>query len=119
MITCDPAPDSVTVRGTSDDIDGLKAEGVVRGVLRAVAPAEALTTKVTVGDADVLKAPGLSGMNTAVSECDPTASAVDGADAMPLLTGTRTPRLVAASLNCTLPIAVAGETVAVKVTGLL
>lgn len=81
----------------------------------AVAPAGALTTMVTAGDVDVLKAVALVGVNTAVSECDPGPNVEMDPLAMPLVTGTRSPRLVVPSLNCTLPAA-AGVTVAVSVT---
>ena len=55
-------------------------------------------------------------MNTAVSECDPRANVEVVPDAVPLLTGTGAPRSVVASLNCTVPAAVDGVMVAVRVT---
>ena len=57
------------------------------------------------------------GVNTAVSWCDPTAN-VDVVDAVPLLTAVGSPILVDPSLNCTMPVAAAGVTVAVSVRGL-
>ena len=55
-------------------------------------------------------------MNTAISECDPAAKEDVVPNAVPLLTITGLPRLVGPSLNCTVPIAVAGVTVAVSAT---
>jgi hypothetical protein len=85
---------------------------VVSLVVVSVGP----TTTVT-GDAvvDVLNAvePD-TGMNVAVSECDPAAN-VGVATAMPLLSA-GVAITVAPSLNCTVPTAFAGLTVAVKVT---
>src|SRR5947209_18823455 len=59
------------------------------------------------------------GVNTAVNACDPTASAeVDVVvDAMPSETVTGAPRVVAPSMNCTVPEAVEGVTAAIRVTG--
>ena len=49
-------------------------------------------------------------------ECAPTASVVIGRAAFPPLRATGPPRSVAPSLNCTVPVAVLGVTVAVSVT---
>jgi hypothetical protein len=68
---------------------------------------------------DGLKAAGLAGVNTAVSWWEPGASREVDPAAVPLvLTGTVGPMLVAPSLNCTLPTAVGGVIVAVRVTRL-
>jgi hypothetical protein len=56
-------------------------------------------------------------VNVAVSERDPAGKADVVPDAVPLLAITGGPRLVAPSLNCTVPSAAAGVTVAVSTTG--
>jgi hypothetical protein len=55
-------------------------------------------------------------MNTAVNGCVPTANVVF-VDAVPLARGAAVPTLAAPSLNCTVPAAVDGVTVAVNVSG--
>jgi hypothetical protein len=86
-------------------------------VLVIVAPAGAATTNITAGDVDGLNAAGLAGVNTAVSGCDPTVNVDVVPDAVPLVTITGLPRVVVPSLNCTVPAAVTGVTVAVSVRG--
>src|SRR5918997_1182730 len=81
------------------------------------AKAGSVTSKVTGGDVDGLKAAGVLGVNTAVSEREPTANVEVVPDAVPLPTATGLPRLAVPSLNCTVPLAVAGVIVAVSVTG--
>ena len=66
-------------------------------------------------EVDPVKAPGLVGVNTALSECVPEASVVVS-EAVPPLTGTGLPRGLVPSWNCTLPAADAGVTVAVSVS---
>jgi hypothetical protein len=56
------------------------------------------------------------GVNTAVSWCEPAVNVVVVCDAVPLLMATALPMLVAPSLNCTVPAAAVGLTVAVSVT---
>ena len=94
---------------------------MVSAVLVAVAPveapADAVITKSNADDVDGPKTAGSAGANTAVSERDPTANVDVVPDAVPLLTATGLPRLVVPSLNCTVPVAVAGVIVAVSVTG--
>lgn len=94
-----------------------EAGEVVNVVLVAVAVAGVLVTKANCGDVDGAKAVGSVGVNTAVSWCGPIASSDVVPDATPLPTITGLPRSVAPSLNCTVPTAVAGVTVAVSVTG--
>ena len=55
-------------------------------------------------------------MNTAVNGCVPTANVVF-VDAIPLTSATALPILAVSSLNCTVPAAVDGVTVAVNVSG--
>ena len=90
---------------------------VASAVLVAVAPVAAVMMKSTGGDVEGLKATGLVGMNVAVRERWPAARVEVDPDAEPLVTITGLPRLVVASLNCTVPVAVAGVIVAVSVTG--
>src|SRR5918997_6298226 len=80
------------------------------------AKAGSVTSKTSTGDVDGPKIAGSAGVNTAVSWCPPAANVDVDADAVPLLTITGLPRLVAPSLNCTLPGAVAGVIVALIVT---
>lgn len=88
---------------------------VVRVVLVSAAP----TMKVTgCGELDEAKAVALAGTNIAVSECGP-GNNVGVATAIPLSIGTAVPRAADPSMNCTEPAAVAGVTLAVRVTGLL
>lgn len=94
-----------------------EAGDVVSEVLVATGPAGAVTTKAIGDDVDGLKAIGSAGVNAAVSWCGPAIKDEMDPEAMPLLTVTRLPRLVAPSLNCTVPVAVAGVIVAVSVTG--
>lgn len=94
-----------------------EAGDVVRTVLVATGPAGGLTTSATGADVAGLKAPVSVGANTAVSWCGPAIKADVDPEAAPLLTVTGLPTLVAPSLNCTLPVAVAGVIVAVSVTG--
>jgi hypothetical protein len=56
-------------------------------------------------------------VNTAVNWCAPTANVDVVPDAAPLLTITGFPRLAIPSLNCTVPVAVVGVTVANSDTG--
>lgn len=88
----------------------------VRQVLNCAKAGFSVTTKLTTGDVDGPKTAGLVGVNTAVSECDPTPNAVVVPDAVPLVTLTGLPRLAVPSLNCTVPTAVAGLTATVSVT---
>jgi hypothetical protein len=71
-----------------------------------------VTSKTSTGDVDELNIAGFVGMNTAVNWCAPTANEDVVPDAAPLLTITGLPRLVTPSLNCTVPVAAAGLTVA-------
>ena len=70
---------------------------------------------VCVSGADVLVLKFASPLYLAVIECDPAVSADVDSCALPPLTAT-TPSDVAPSRNCTVPVAVADETVAVNVT---
>jgi hypothetical protein len=81
------------------------------------APFGAIITKGTEGDVEGPNAAGSEGTNIAVSECDPMANLEVNADAVPFRTMFLL-RLVLPSLNCTMPVAVAGVTVAVNATGL-
>jgi hypothetical protein len=56
------------------------------------------------------------GVNTAVNWCDPTVNVMVVCDALPLLTATAVPTLVAPSRNCTVPAAAVGVTAAFSVT---
>jgi hypothetical protein len=76
-----------------------------------------VTSKASTGEVEELKTAGSVGMNTAVSWCPPTANVDVVVDATPLLTITGLPRLMAPSLNWTVPAAVAGVTAAISVTG--
>ena len=75
-----------------------------------------MTSKASTGDVDGPKTAGSAGVNTAVNWCAPAANVDVVPDAVPLLTITGLPRLVAPSLNCTVPVAVAVVTVALSVT---
>lgn len=57
----------------------------------------------------------LVGVNIAVSECEPLLRTLMGPTAMPPATGAGLPRLVVPSLNCTVPVALGGTTVAVAI----
>jgi hypothetical protein len=73
---------------------------------------------ILAGEVDGRSAIASVGVNTAVSRCDPAASIAVVCDALPLLTGTGAPTFVAPSLNCTVPVAVGWDTVALNVTAL-
>jgi hypothetical protein len=75
-----------------------------------------VTSKASTGDVDELKTAGFVGINTAVSWWPPTANVDVDPVATPLLTTMGLPRLNVPSLNCTVPTAVAGITVAIRVT---
>jgi hypothetical protein len=94
-----------------------EAGDVVSAVVVATGSAGGLITSATGTDVDGLKAAVSVGVNTAVSWCGPAIKVDVDPEAPPLLTVTGLPRVVAPSLNCTLPTAVAGVIVAVSVTG--
>jgi hypothetical protein len=71
---------------------------------------------VTVFDVDSWKAVESVGVNTPVTECEPEGRIVKGPTTTPPLTGTGLPRLVLPSLNCTVPTALNGATVAMGIT---
>ncbi len=72
---------------------------------------------VCVGKEPVLPAKLVSPLYTAVMLCVPADKDEVARVAVPLLNVTGKPRLLPPSLNCTVPVAVPGVTVAVKVTG--
>lgn len=82
---------------------------------RSARPRE-VTSKASTGDVDEPKTAGFVGMNTAVSWWPPTANADVVAVATPLLTSMGLPRLTVPWPNCTVPTAVVGMTVAIRVT---
>jgi hypothetical protein len=82
---------------------------------RSARPRE-VTSKASTGDVEELKTAGFVGINTAVSWWPPTASVEVVVVATPLLTTAGLPKLTVPSLNCTVPTAVAGEMVAIRVT---
>lgn len=90
----------------------------VNTVLVATGPAGGVIVKVSGDDVDGLKAVGSVGVKTAISWCGPAIKDEVDPAATPLLTGTGLPMLFAPSLNCTVPVAVAGVIVAVSVTGI-
>ncbi|MDQ2881226.1 MAG: hypothetical protein M3Y48_08280 [Actinomycetota bacterium] len=84
-------------------------------VLVGAAPA---TVKGTGGDIDGPYSFRFVGVNTAFNWWDPTANVDVDVAAVPLLTATGSPILVLPSLNCIMPVAAAGLSVAVSVNGL-
>ncbi len=71
---------------------------------------------VTVFDVDGWKAVESVGVNTPVTECEPGGRIVKGPTTTPPNTGTGLPRLVSPSVNCTVPTALNGATVAMGIT---
>ena len=116
--TVPAAPDGVTV-AVSVSVDPWAAGdagSTFRAVVVEVGPA-GFTVNDSALEVDAVKFAGLVGVNAAVIECVPTVSVVvAGSAAMPPLTATGEPRLVAPSLNWTEPTTDAGVTVAVNVT---
>jgi hypothetical protein len=92
---------------------GVAVEDALSVVLVGAAPE---TVNGTGGDVDGPYSFGFVGVNTAVNWCDPTDSVDVDVDAVPLLTATRSPMLVLPSLNCIVPVAADGLSVAVSVT---
>lgn len=75
-----------------------------------------VTVNTTADDVDELYVAGLAGVNTTARKWDPGAREEMLPDAVPLLTITGAPKLLAPSLNCTVPGAAAGVIVAVSAT---
>lgn len=69
------------------------------------------------GDVDPLNFVASVGVKTAVSECVPVVNVDVIVNARPLMTVTGLPIFVSPSLNCTVPAAVRGRTIALRLTG--
>jgi hypothetical protein len=114
--TVPAAPDGVTVAVSVSDVpDAAGDAGVTASaVVVDVGPA-GVTVYGTAVDVDAVKAVGSVGVNTAVSECEPSAS-TELTDAVPPDTVWVEPTCVAPSMNATVPAAPDGATVAVSVS---
>ena len=105
-------PPLVTVAVKLTGVSSVAVDGPASAVaVTAAGPGDTVNDAVPV---DPLNAEPALGVKTAFSVCAPTASAASVVDAVPPLTVTGEPMLVAPSKNCTVPEAV-GLTVAVKV----
>ena len=106
---------SVTLAPEGAEVTATDGADVSAAIMEVVVVA---CDTVTVFAAEVLAVSSAEvvGVNTAVSELDPSASAVVDTEAVPELTATGLPSAAVPILNCTVPAATAGETVAVSVT---